>query len=206
MRTIEIVAARDDARNRPAKGRGEMKLVFVSGSSHVGSTNWKLAPAAAELAIQAFDHVEPVVLDPTQLDLPSFEQPGSHEVPADVARLQSLMTSVDGFFVSSDEYTGVYSSVLRNMVGWLRLTHAEQQTPFHGAPVALCGTAGRGAGGLRGQPALQQFFRELGAKVISQQLELGSLDGPFDAEGQLVSKIKKQLVEGCLRRLCVPQE
>lgn len=178
-----------------------MKLVFISGSSHVGSTNWKLAPAAAEIAEESFDHIEPIVLDPTQIDLPSFEHQSSQELPAEVVQLKSLLASADGFFVSSDEYTGVYSSVLRNLVGWLRLADEEEQTPFRGALVALCGTAGRGAGGLRGQPALQQFFRELGATVVSQQLELGSLDGPFDAAGELHPKIRKQLVEGCLRRL-----
>lgn len=182
-----------------------MKLVFISGSSHVGSTNWKLAPAAAEIARSGFAHVEPIALDPTQIDLPGFEHHGLHDMPPEVPQLKSLLASADGFFISSDEYTGVYSSVLRNMVGWLRLADADQETPFRGAMVALCGTAGRGAGGLRGQPALQQFFRELGATVVSQQLELGSLDGPFDAAGQLAPMIRKQLVEGCLRQLCSPR-
>lgn len=183
-----------------------MKLIFISGSSRVGSTNWKLAPAAAEIARNTFDNVEPIALDPTQIDLPSFEHHGSQDIPAEVMRLQTLLASADGFFVSSDEYTGVYSSVLKNMVGWLRLADKDQQTPFRGALVALCGMAGRGAGGLRGQPALQQFFRELGADTVSQQLELGSLDGPFDATGQLASRIKKQLVEGCLSRLCLQRK
>lgn len=146
-----------------------------------------------------------MALDPTQVDLPSFEHHGSQDMPPEVLRLKSWLNSADGFFVSSDEYTGVYSSDLRNMVGWLRLADTDQETPFRGALVALCGTAGRGAGGLRGQPALQQFFRELGATVVSQQLELGSLDGPFDAVGELAPKIRKQLVEGCLRQLCSPQ-
>jgi NAD(P)H-dependent FMN reductase len=179
-----------------------MKLVFISGSSHVGSTNWKLAPAAAELAKSCFSHVEPIGLDLTQLDLPNFEHQAPHDAPAEVATLRSLLDSAGGFFVSSDEYTGAYSAPLRNALGWLRLTDADHQTPFRGAMVALCGTAGRGAGGLRGQPALQQLFRELGATVISQQLELGSLDGPFDAAGQLLPKLSRQLRDGCLHKLC----
>jgi chromate reductase, NAD(P)H dehydrogenase (quinone) len=183
-----------------------MRLIFISGSSDVGSANWKLAPAAADVAKSCFDHVDPVVLDPTQIDLPSFEHGSLQDEPVDVTELKSLLASADGFFVSSDEYTGVYSSELRNMVGWLRLSDPNQQTPFRDAPVALCGTAGRGAGGLRGQPALQQFFRELGAFVISQPLDLGSFDGAFDPEGRLLPKVKKQLVDGCLRRLCEPNK
>ncbi len=182
-----------------------MKLVFISGSSHIGSTNWKLAPAAADLASRSFNDIEPIEFDPTQFDLPSIEQHSPHDVPADLAKLKSLLESANGFFISSDEYTGAYSAVLRNAVGWLRLADADRETPFRGAQVALCGMASRGAGGLRGQPALQQFFRELGATVVSQQLELGSLDGPFDQAGELSSKIKKQLLDGCLRQLCSSQ-
>ena len=179
-----------------------MKLMFIAGSSRVGSANWKLALAAATLAKDAFSHVETVALDPAQFDLPDFEKHAPHDVPDEVVKLRSLLGSVDGFFVSSDEYTGVYSSLLKNMVGWLQIADADRRTPFRGALVALCGIAGRGAGGLRGQPALQQFFRELGANVISKSIELGSLDGPLDASGQLSPKIRKQMLDGCLTALC----
>ncbi|MBI3699678.1 MAG: NAD(P)H-dependent oxidoreductase [Afipia sp.] len=185
----------------------EMKIVFLSGSSHVGSANWKLASAAASIAKEAFgDRVDLIVLDLMEYDLPRFEAVAPNEYPVDVMRLKSLLEHANGIFVSSDEYTGAYSTIFRNAVRWLRAIDADQRTPFDGARVALCGTSGRGAGGLRGQPALQQFFLELGAEiVVSQQLEQGTLDSPFTKDGTLVPKLRKQLLEGCLTTLCERQ-
>lgn len=122
--------------------------------------------------------------------------------PQDATRLRRIFDNVSGVFMSSDEYTGAYSSVLKNAVGWLRLTDAGHDTPFRGLNVALCATTSRGAGGLRGQPAMQQMLCELGAHVITQTLELGTSDSAFDRDGHLVPKAERQLLRGCLGKLC----
>lgn len=117
-------------------------------------------------------------------------------------RLRAEFDGVAGIFMSSDEYTGAYSAILKNAIGWLRRSDSELCTPFHGMPVALCATSARGAGGLRGHPALQQWLRELGAPVIPQQLDLGTSGSPFDREGRLFPKAQRQLLSGCLGKLC----
>lgn len=180
-----------------------IKLLFLSGSSHVGSANWKLANAAIAIARKSFgDRIDLAGLDLMQFDLPNFEGASEHDRPEEVFRLKSSFNGVAGIFMSSDEYTGAYSATLKNAIGWLRLVDSGHRTPFDGARVALCGTSGRGAGGLRGQPALQQFLVELGAVVISQHLELGTSESPFDGEGRLLLKAQRQLLEGCLGKLC----
>lgn len=182
-----------------------MKLLFLSGSSHVGSVNWKLASAAAALVKQSFgDRIEPVDLDLMQFDFPNFENAAGNDQPEGLVRLKAEFDGAGGIFMSSDEYTGTYSAVLKNAVGWLRLSDPNQRTPFDGVRVALCGTSGRGAGGMRGQPALQQFLGELGAVVMSQHLELGTSENPFDGEGRLLPKVQRQLLNGCLGKLCAP--
>lgn len=179
-----------------------MKLLFLSGSSQVGSANWKLASAAAAIVKQSFDHIEPVELDLMQFDLPNFENASGNDQPAEVLRLKAEFDGTAGIFMSSDEYTGTYSAILKNAVGWLRLSDPNHRTPFDGVRVALCGISGRGVGGLRGQPALQQFLGELGAVVMSQHLELGTSESPFDGEGRLLPKAQRKLLEGCLGKLC----
>lgn len=179
------------------------RLLFLSGSSHIGSANWKLASAAAAIAKRSFgDHIEPVSLDLMQFDLPNFENASEHDRPEEAVRLKAAFDGVSGIFMSSDEYTGTYSAILKNAIGWLRLSDPGLRTPFDGMQVALCGTSGRGAGGLRGQPALQQLLLELGAVVISQHLELGTSDSRFDREGRLLPKAQRQLLDGCLGKLC----
>ncbi|CAM5302965.1 MAG: NAD(P)H-dependent FMN reductase [Afipia broomeae] len=179
------------------------KLLFLSGSSHVGSVNWRLASAAAAITKQFFgNQINPVTLDLMHFDLPSFEDASENDQPEDAVRLKAEFDGVAGIFMSSDEYTGTYSAVLRNAIGWLRLSDPNLRTPFDGTQVALCGSSGRGAGGLRGQPALQQLLNELGAIVIPQHLEMGTAESPFDASGTLRPKAQKQLLEGCLGKLC----
>lgn len=182
-----------------------MKLLFLSGSSQVGSANWKLASAAAGLVKQSFgDRIAPVDLDLMQFDLPNFENATGNDQPEELSRLKAEFDGAGGVFMSSDEYTGAYSAVLKNAVGWLRLSEPNHRTPFDGVRVALCGISGRGVSGLRGQPALQQFLGELGAIVMSQHLELGTSESPFDGEGQLLPKVRRQLLDGCLGKLCMP--
>lgn len=178
-------------------------LLFLSGSSNIGSTNWKLATAAATVARQTFgDRLNVVILDLTRFELPNFEKASDPPRPEEITRLKAAFGDAAGIFMSSDEYTGTYSAVLKNAIGWLRLSDPAQRTPFEGLPVALCGTSPRGAGGLRGLPALQQLLRELGALVIAQHLELGTADSPYDPDGGLSTKAQKQLLEGCLGKLC----
>lgn len=107
--------------------------------------------------------------------------------------------------MSSDEYTGAYSALLKNAIRWLSALDAESETPFRGISVALCGASSRGAGALRGQPALAQLLTELGARVISQYLEVGTAPGLFDEQGRLRQRFEQQLVDGCLSRLVAAQ-
>lgn len=181
-----------------------MKLLFLSGSSQVGSANWRLATTAADLAKRSFpDRIDPVLIDLLQFDLPNYEQ-GTPDtgIPADAERLRRFFDDVSGVFMSSDEYTGAYSAILKNAIGWLHLIDPNQSTPFRGMDVALCATASRGAGGLRGQPAMQQMLGELGASVMTQTLELGTSESAFDRDGRLIPKAERQLLAGSLGKLC----
>jgi NAD(P)H-dependent FMN reductase len=180
-----------------------VSLLFLSGSSQLGSTNWRLPRAAAALAARAFaGRVTSNVLELDDLDLPTYEPEGA--VPHELNPLKQEISRADGIFMSSDEYTGAYSAMFKNAVAWL-MRDTPDKPPFGGLRVALVGTAARGAGGLRGHPALRQLLEELGAEVISQHLELGTDVGAFDREGNLLPRLEKQLVSGSLAKLVAEQ-
>ena len=177
-----------------------LTLLFLSGSSKLGSTNWRLPRGAAALAARAFPgRVTSNVLGLDELDLPTYEATGG-EVPHQLDPVKQAIARAGGIFMSSDEYTGAYSATFKNTVAWLRRADPDKPV-FAGLRVALVGTAARGAGGLRGHPALRQLLEELGAEVISQHLELGTDAGAFDREGNLLPKLEKQLLGGCLAKL-----
>ncbi len=181
-------------------------MLFFSGSSQIASVDWKLASAAANFTKRMFDDDLAVsIIDLAEFELPNYSpmHGDADEMPAGVVMLRDTIASSDGIFVSSDEYTGAYSAALKNAIRWLTHNASDKEALFDGLPVALCGASLRGAGGLRGQPALGQMFTEQGAIVISQHLELGTSAGLFDPGGRLLSKVEKQLVDGALGKLFV---
>tara|TARA_R110002072_G_scaffold102661_1_gene225585 strand:- start:3 stop:566 length:564 start_codon:yes stop_codon:yes gene_type:complete len=180
------------------------KLLFFAGSSRKESVNSKLAQSAAELG-QSF---EPGRISVTLVDLADFDAPNvdgasatTAEVPEQVIKFRELLRAHDGFFIGSDEYTGAYSSILRNLIGWLVLTSGSDDTAFKSKPVAICGASSRGVGSVRGHPALQQLFVTLGANVISQHIRLGTGASAFQQDGKLTESVKRQLLDNAIPKL-----
>lgn len=181
-----------------------LDLIFLSASSQTGSVHRRLAAAAAALTNRKLqDEADATLIDLSKLDLPNFSEhdEAANEAPADAIALRNRLSRADGIFMSSDEYTGAYSALLKNTLRWLSSLDAQSETPLRGKPVALCGASSRGAGSLRGQPALAQLLSELGAHVIPQYLELGTAASLLDDRGQLYQRFETQLVQGCLMKL-----
>lgn len=181
-----------------------MKLLFMSGSSRVGSTNWRLVAAAADLAKRTYgDRIETTVVNLGALDIPRFDPATADGAPPPdaVAALRGKAASCDAIFMSSDEYSGTYSALFRNAAAWLTRDPDGSGNPFIDKPVALCGIALGGVGGLRGHPALHQFLVELGADVHSRKLSLGTAASPFLPDGSLLPKVERQLIDGALGAL-----
>ena len=178
-----------------------MRLLFFSGSSQVGSVNWRLADAAAQLARRSF--ADRASID--SVDLEGFHLPrhdgttnAESEAQAGIDGFRELIRNADGLFITSDEYTGSYPAVLKNALAWLKREDDDNEAVLDGMPVALCGAAIGGVRALRGQPALHQMLSELGAIVISQTLSLGLNSNPFEGNGRLTAEMERQLLHGCL--------
>lgn len=181
-----------------------INLLFFSGSSKKGSVNTRLAHAAADLTKAAFSNEATVILiDLSDYDMPTFDGEVATEenFPDNARKLKSLLAKSDGVFMGSDEYTGAYSALFRNIIGWLTLDTGDGAPIFKGKTIALCGASPRGVGGLRGHPALHQLLTVIGASVIPQQISLGTSASAFDREGQLLPRVKKQLLEGSIPNL-----
>ena len=150
-------------------------VLFMSGSSQVGSSNWRMVGAAAALADgDMADAFAAVTLNLAEYELPVFIEGQPSPIPDDAAKLRKAVAAADAIFMSSDEYTGAFSSVFRNAAGWI---------------------------GHDVDPALHKFLLELGANVYSQKFELGSTSRIFRQDGSLSPSVQKQLVEGAFARL-----
>lgn len=178
------------------------KLLFFAGSSQKSSVNSKLAQSAAQLA-QSFqpESISVTVVNISDFDAPNVDGATASEAPERVNSLREVLQAHDGVFIGSDEYTGAYSAILRNLIGWLVLTNGPDDTAFRDKPVVICGASSRGVGSVRGHPALQQLFVTLGAKVISQHVRLGTAASAFQPDGNLTESVKNQLLENAIPKL-----
>ena len=177
-------------------------VLFMSGSSQVGSSNWRMVGAAAALADRDMaDAFTAVTLNLAEYELPVFIEGQPGPVPDDAAKLRKAVAAADAIFMSSDEYTGAFSSVFRNAAGWIGHDVDGAGNLFQGKLITLCGAPVGGVGALRGHPAMHQFLLELGANVYSQKFELGSTSRIFRQDGSLSPAVQKQLAEGAFARL-----
>lgn len=177
------------------------KLMFFSGSSQENSVNSRLAQAAAEL-VEALDSTNIFV---TQVHLKDFDVPvfdgETVPFPERAEKFKILLREHDGLFLGADEYTGAYSAILRNLIGWLSVENGSENTAFKNKPVVVCGASSRGIGSVRGQPALKQLLASLGAKIIYQHIRLGTAATAFQANGELTESVRVQLLETAIPKL-----
>lgn len=181
-----------------------VKLVFLSGSSQKKSVNSRLVRAAAEVFEKTYgDGVEVTLIDLADYDTPVFDGAVAdpENLPENARKLRDILTESGGIFMGSDEYTGSYSTLLRNTLGWLTLTPKGRKPVFDNLPIALCGASPQGVGGLRGHPALTQLLRSIGATVIAQHLSLGTYATAFDDQGLLLPGVEKQLALDAVPKL-----
>lgn len=180
------------------------KLLFFSGSSRKGSVNSLLVQAASRLMEKTFgEEVTVTNINLSDYDMPSYEsdEDGGKELPENAHKLRDILAANDGIFMGSDEYTGAYSALLRNSIGWLMRDEDQQNPIFKGKIVALCGAAPGGVGGLRGHPALHQLLSTMGATVIGQQISLGTSSSPFNQDGHLLPRVEKQMLDEVIPKL-----
>lgn len=182
------------------------RILFISGSSKVNGTNWRLARSVAELTKHILDDkVSIATMNIEMLTLPAFdpEVRDLESVAEDVLKVRQEVAQSTALFVSSDEYTGMYSTIFRNFACWLSLDIDGSGNLLDGKRIVLCGTLSGGVGGIRGQPALHQFLVELGAKLVSRKLELGSSSSVFGEDGEVLPKFKQQLIDRAVHPLTV---
>lgn len=177
--------------------------LFISASSKKDSANWRLARAAKELMDrEAQTTIKTELVDLAAPELPTFS---SNDTPtAAVNELIQHFSEATTIVMSSDEYTGAYSSKLRNALLWIKHSSATPDAPLSGRQILLIGLTPRGAGGLRGHAALKQLLSEFGATVSSQYLDVGSAPSAFASDTRLIAKAEHQLIGGSLRALMGP--
>lgn len=166
------------------------RVLVFAGSIREGSSNKKLARAAAEA-------LEGAGVTTTLIDLADFEMPlynGDLEaesgLPESTLRLKELFAQHQGLVISCPEYNSSITPLLKNTIDWLSRA-AEGEAPlsaFRGKVAGLLGASPGALGGLRGLVHVRSILGNIGVWVAPTQVALGKAHAAFDDEGKLTDE------------------
>ena len=113
------------------------------------------------------------------------------------------MITHDGFLISTPEYNGFFSGVLKNTIDWASRP-VEGYPPFEcfeGKTAGLLAASPGGGGGMRALPVLRQQLSNIRMLVIPEQFGLASASKAFDESGQLIDEKQFAAVKNVVDKL-----
>lgn len=179
-----------------------VRIVGMCGSLRTGSYAEQALLLALDAARKAGAEVE--YLDLKQLKLPFCDGGDDYPDYPDVVRLQQVVKQADGLLVSTPEYHGSYSGVIKNALDLMSFD--ELSDKVFGLISVLGGSQNSNA-----LNDLRVVARWVHAWVVPEQIAIGQAWKQFDPEGKLTDpKLQTRLeelatatVEAC-RKLRVP--
>ena len=159
-------------------GDDSIKILGLAGEYRSSSKSGMLVNAALEMAEAKGADV--VFWDLAEKPLPLVGEEGCWAHP-NVKEFQSLLESCDAFFLSSPEYHGTMSGVMKNTMDWMYDKHVG------GKVFGLMSTLG----GVTNSNTLNHMriaLRWLHAWPVPEQLAIGHVKEAFDENGSLVDE------------------
>ncbi len=153
-----------------------VKIVGIGGSLRPGSHSYQALVQAMQRVAALGAETE--ILDVRSLNLPFCHGGDDYPEHPDVARLQSAVKAADGLILSSPEYHGSVSGVLKNALDLLSFEE------LSGKMVGLISVLG-GQSNSNALYDLRIIMRWVHAWVIPEQVAIGQAWKAFDAEGKL---------------------
>jgi chromate reductase, NAD(P)H dehydrogenase (quinone) len=168
-----------------------MKLLVFAGSTRQNSFNRRLAAAAAQMARDAGAEVSHIELG--DFDVPMYNADlEAKGTPADVVRLKELFYAHPGWIISSPEYNGSYTALLKNTIDWVSSpiksdpVWSSGSKPFTGKVVGMLSASNGALGGLRAQSHLAPLLLNLKCWLAPNAYALSRAADAFDEHGALV--------------------
>lgn len=166
-------------------GNEPLKVLGLAGEYRASSKSGMLVNAALNLAKS--QGAEAVFWDLSEQPLPLVGEEGCWTHP-NVQAFQALLSECDAFFLSSPEYHGTMSGVMKNTMDWMYDKHVG------GKVFGLMSTLG----GVTNSNTLNHMriaLRWLHGWPVPEQLAVGHVKEAFDEDGHLVDDSLKQRLE-----------
>jgi len=180
-----------------------VRLLALAGSTRRDSFNKKLVRISAVGARKA--GAEVTEIDLADLPMPIFDQDFESEegMPDNAATFKLLLVDHDGFLISTPEYNGSVTAVLKNAIDWAsRRTEGEKRSvAFAGKTAVLMAAAPGRLGGVQGLVHVRAILGYLKVLVLPEQRAISSAFKAFDEDGNLREEKDQATIEGLGRRL-----
>lgn len=173
-----------------------LKILAFAGSTRKDSYNKKLVKVMAELARETGASVELIDLADYRAPLYDGDFEEQHGLPEEAAELKRKLNESDALLISSPEYNGSLTAVLKNTIDWLSRPGAVEGSVFQGKTALLVSASPGGLGGLRGLRHLREILTNLGTMVVPGQRAVSAAHKVFGEDGQLNDEaLKEQLAK-----------
>lgn len=169
-----------------------MKVLLFAGSLRKDSLNKKLVNVVAKI-IEKEGKVTPTILDLQPLNLPVYD--GDLEakgMPEGVTKLATAIADADVLIISTPEYNGSMSSVLKTAIDWVSRV---KPMPFSKKQVLLLGASPGALGAIRGLAHTRVPFENLGNYLYPEVFGLSKAHEAFDEEGNLKDPAQYEKVQ-----------
>jgi chromate reductase len=177
--------------------RDRVRILGMAGSARADSFNKKLVRIAlrgAQAAGAAATYV-----DLRDYPLPLYDGDGEAEsgLPENAARLGALFRANDAILLSSPEYNGFLSPLLKNTLDWLSRSAEAQPdlSAFQGRVAAIMAASPGPLGGLRGLRGVRELLTNVGITVLPNQITIRSAFKAYDGAGELLDAAQSERVE-----------
>lgn len=166
-----------------------MKIAILAGSNRLNSASTRMARYLKNSLLAQGHAVQ--LFDLKQTPLPLYD-PDRESDPKEAAALSALMMDSDAIILTTPEYHGTVSGVLKNALDYLGEEH------FEGKAVLSVSSAG-GAVGVSSLTHLQAIVRNLHGVNCPEWISIGGDQRRFDADGQPVDERTRLRVQRVLQ-------
>lgn len=169
-----------------------IQIVAIQGTVRPGNFTAKaLALVADEL--RKHDGVGVELIDPSTLNLPF---PGMDGEGQGAKLLQGKVSAATGVILSTPEYHGSFSSVLKLVIENLGFPSI-----LAGKPVALLGVAGGQIGAIKALEQLRSVCSHVGAIVLPGPVSVAGVQQLFDEQGRCLDQATEERIRGVATKL-----
>jgi len=174
------------------------KILMFSGSSRKESFNKKLINLAAKKATEQGHEVTLIDLKEYSMLIYDGDLEEENGAPENAKEICKLMSESDSIVISSPEYNGFPSPLLKNVIDWVSRVDRDV---YKNKRIAIISASPGGLGGVRGLMQLRMLLNNLNAAVIPQQLSVGGSSSGFDNNGNLTNENYDVILTSIIKEL-----